>query len=259
VPFTYGAEPFDLGSEEATTSVLCVHGFTGTPFEMRFLGEQLADAGFRVRGLLLPGHGTSPEELDRTTWRDWAGAVEAAFDELRAVGAPVAVVGQSLGGLLALHLASHRPEVAAVCSLAAPLWLDGLSGKVARWAAAGALSWISQIPKLYGSDCRDPVVRKANPSYRSIPTKALAQLAAFMRVAGDSLDQVAQPVLVVHGKHDHTAPVACATEIFQRAHAKRLKLLERSYHLIAADVERDIVAEEVRSFLRTAIPEGALP
>ncbi|MEO8549191.1 MAG: alpha/beta fold hydrolase [Kofleriaceae bacterium] len=253
------AEPFDLGSEDASTSVLCVHGFTGTPYEMRFLGEHLADAGFRVRGLRLPGHGTSPEDLDRTTWRDWAGAVEHAFDELRAVGAPVAVVGQSLGGLLALHLASHRPEVAAVCSLAAPLWLDGLSGKVARWASSGALSWIAQIPKLYGSDCRDPVVRKENPSYRSIPTKALAQLAAFMRVADEALDHVTQPVLVVHAKHDHTAPVACATEIARRTHARRTKLLERSYHLIAADVERDIVAEEVRSFLRTAIQEGAPP
>lgn len=250
------AGPFDLGSEDASTSVLCIHGFTGTPYEMRFLGEQLADAGFRVRGLCLPGHGTSPADLDLTTWRDWTGAVEAAFDELRAVGVPVAVVGQSLGGLLALHLASQRPEVAAVCSLAAPLWLDGLSGKVARWAAAGALSWITQIPKLWGSDCRDPIVRKENPSYRSIPTKALAQLAAFMRIAGDSLEQVTQPVLVVHAKHDHTAPVSCATEIFERTHARRLKLLERSYHLIAADVERDIVAEEVRSFLRTSIQEN---
>lgn len=250
-----GAEPFDLvanrvGEEEATTAVVCVHGFTGTPYEMRYLGERLADGGFHVRGVLLPGHGTSPEDLDRTTWHDWTGAVEAAFDELRTDFERVAVVGQSLGGLLALHLASRRPEVAAVATLAAPLWLDGLAAKVARWAASGALSWIKSVPKLYGSDVRDRQVRRDNPGYRAIPLKALGQLATFMQVTSDALDQITQPVLVVHAKHDHTAPVACAAEIARRTHARRTKLLERSYHLIANDVEKDIVAEEVRSFLR---------
>jgi len=245
-----GAEPFDLGERDAMTAVVCVHGFTGTPYEMRYLGERLADSGFRVRGLMLPGHGTSPEDLDRTTWRDWTGAVEATFDELRTDFARVAVVGQSLGGLLALQLASRRPEVAAVATLAAPLWLDGLGGKVARWAASGGLSWLKAVPKLYGSDCRDPEVRRNNPGYRSIPLKALGQLATFMHVTSDALDQITQPVLVVHGKHDHTAPVACAAEIAKRTHARRTKLLKRSYHLIANDVEKDIVAEEVRSFLR---------
>ncbi|MEP6863737.1 MAG: alpha/beta fold hydrolase [Deltaproteobacteria bacterium] len=251
------AEPFDLvGPDDATTAVVCVHGFTGTPHEMRFLGERLADSGFHVRGVLLPGHGTTPDDLDHTTWRDWAGAVEAAFDELRGDFARVAVVGQSLGGLLSLELASRRPEVAAVASLAAPLWLDGLSGKVAQWAASGGLTWLKAIPKLLGSDCRDPEVRRTNPGYRSIPLKALAQLAAFMKVAEAALDRITQPVLVIHGKHDHTAPVACATEIARRTHARRTKLLERSYHLVASDVERDIVAEEVRSFLRqTETPE----
>ncbi|MEO6776816.1 MAG: alpha/beta fold hydrolase [Kofleriaceae bacterium] len=246
-----GGEPFDLvGTGDETTAVVCVHGFTGTPYEMRFLGDHLAESGFHVRGVLLPGHGTSLEDLDRTTWRDWAGAVEASFDELRGEFTRVAVVGQSLGGLLALELASRRPEVAAVASLAAPLWLDGLSGRVARWASSGALGWLTQIPKVYGSDVRDRQVRHDNPSYRAIPIKALAQLAAFMKVTAAALDRITQPVLVVHGKHDHTAPVACAAEIARRTHARRTKLLERSYHLIAVDVERDIVAEEVRAFLR---------
>lgn len=236
--------------DDDTVGVLLVHGFTGTAYEMRFLGERLADAGFHVRGIVLPGHGTQPSDLDETTWTDWAGAVELAFDELLRKCPRVAVCGQSLGGLLSLHLASRRTEVAAVASLAAPLWLDGLSGRVAKWAMAGALSWLKQIPKLYGSDVRDPAVRRENPSYRAIPTRALAQLGEFMHVVDGELDKITQPVLVVHGKHDHTAPVACATTIGNRTHAVRVKLLERSYHLIAADVERDIVAEEVRSFLR---------
>src|SRR5687768_898804 len=118
--------PFDLPGNDR--GVLCVHGFTGTPYEMRYLGQRLHDRGLTVVGPALPGHTTTVEDLDATTWRDWAAAVDEAFDALRARCRRVAVVGQSLGGLLSLYLASRRPEVAAVASLAAPLWLEGLGG-----------------------------------------------------------------------------------------------------------------------------------
>jgi carboxylesterase len=241
-------DPFDFVGDGALGAVL-VHGFTGSPYEMHYLGEQLSRAGIAVHGLRLPGHGTTIEDLDRTTWQDWAEAVEDAFDSLRLVCGQVAVVGQSLGGLLALHLAAHRPDVAAVGSLATPLWLEGLGAKVADWAARGALRWPA-IPKLVRTDVRDPRVRRENPCYEQIPTKALGELARFMKLVGGELGQIRQPVLVLHGRKDHTAPVACARRIAEATRAVRLRILPRSYHLIAADVERDIVAAEVADFIR---------
>jgi carboxylesterase len=203
-----------------------------------------------VHGVRLPGHGTTVEDLDQTTWSDWADAVADAYDALHRTCSRVAVVGQSLGGLLALHLASQRTDVAAVATLAAPLWLEGLSGRVAQWAADGMLRRIRAIPKFYGSDVRDKRTKAENPCYDAIPTSALAQLAAFMRIVEGELDQVKSPLLVLHGAHDHTAPPACAKRIADRARAARMRILPRSYHLLAADVERDIVAAEVIDFLR---------
>ncbi len=267
---------FDLVGDDEVGVVL-LHGFTGTPYEVRYLGDQLARAGHTVRAPLLPGHGTSIEDLDRTTWEDWAEHVERAVDALRVRCPRVAIVGQSLGGLLALHVASRRRDIAAVASLAAPLWLEGLSALVAKWTTTGLLSGVASvrcrpsssaqiasvrrrpassarvraIPKLGGADVRDRRAKAENPCYPAIPTRALGQLLAFMKVVDAALPQVSQPVLVLHARQDHTAPVACATRIAERTRARRIRILPESYHLIAVDVERDIVAAEVTAFLRT--------
>ena len=225
------------------------HGFTGSPWEVRYLGERLAAAGFSVTGPLLPGHGTSLDDLDATRWQDWVEHVERAVDEMAKSVDRVAIVGQSLGGLLALYVGSRRPELTSVSTLAAPLWLDGISGRVARWAQAGKLP-IKTIPKFGGSDVLDPISRAENPCYPGIPMKALGQLADFMTVVDASLGNVTQPTLVLHARQDHTAPVACADRIAEATRAERVRILPRSYHLIAVDVERDIVAAEVIQFVR---------
>lgn len=244
-------DPFDLQSGcDDDVGVVLVHGFTGSPYEVRYLGEQLAHGGFAVSAPLLPGHGTMQGDLDATTWMDWTVAVERAVDAMRARCEKVAIVGQSLGGLLALYTASHRRDVACVASLAAPLWFDGLSAHVAALTTRGVLRCVRAIPKLGGSDVRDKRVKAENPCYPAIPTKALAQLLAFFRVVDGELANVTQPVLVVHAHRDHTAPVACAKYIAEATRAVRMRLLDNSYHLIAADVDRDIVAAEVIQFLR---------
>src|SRR5262245_4963531 len=112
-------EPFELPGDDR--GVLCIHGFTGTPHDMRFLGASLAAGGRTVAGIALPGHATRVEDLEPLGHADWTAAVLRAYDDLAARCRRVAVVGQSMGGLLALWLATRRPGVAAVASLAAPL------------------------------------------------------------------------------------------------------------------------------------------
>jgi carboxylesterase len=234
-----------------------VHGFTGSPYEMRFLGGELARAGIAARGLVLPGHTTSIADLDRTRWQDWAGAVEREIDAMRARHPRIALVGQSLGGLLVLHAAAQRAQrrdLACVASLAAPLWLDGLGARLARGLQGRhgdrLRTLVPRLPKLGGSDVRDRRARAENPSYRAIPTRALGELLAFMRVVDAELSCVHAPVLVLHAEHDHTAPVACAARIAERTRAEAVHILPRSFHLIAIDVERELVAAEVIRFVR---------
>jgi len=242
---------FDLDGDER--GVLCLHGFTGTPFEVRHLGHMLHRRGMTVVGPALPGHATNPADLDRTTWRHWYDAVEDDFGRLRQRCDTVAVVGLSLGGLLALHLAvGHHDEVSAISSLAAPLWLpQPAKTAVSLFRRFPTLTkLVPRIRKRGGSDIRDRRARAATPSYSEIPTRALGQLVEFMEIVRDELAAVRTPLLVVHAVNDHTAPVACGR--YLRSHVSsstvRLRELKRSYHVVAIDVERDIVAAEVGTF-----------
>src|ERR1700737_1202492 len=110
-------EPFRLGSGER--GVLLIHGFCGTPPEVRGLGEHLSAGGFRVHGILLAGHGTTPEDLATTHWTDWIDSAQSPLEGLRAECRQVFVAGQSMGGSLSLVLAARNPDVVAIATLAA--------------------------------------------------------------------------------------------------------------------------------------------
>ncbi len=104
-----GCEPFS--HHAGPSGVLVLHGFTGNPASMRPLAELLAKAGYSVELPRLPGHGTSVEEMLTTTWADWSLAAEEAFDSLDKHCDRVAVVGLSMGGGLAAHVAEVRTTV----------------------------------------------------------------------------------------------------------------------------------------------------
>ena len=89
------AGPFDL-NQTARRAALLLHGFTGTPYEMRPLGEKLAERGIRAVGHRLAGHGGSPDELAKTSYRDWIAGADDALARLRTEAERVAVVGLSL-------------------------------------------------------------------------------------------------------------------------------------------------------------------
>lgn len=246
------SSPFSIDGDDR--GVLCLHGFTGTPYEMRYLGRVLGQRGMTVRCPLLPGHGTDPRDLARTHRDDWRKAVDSALDELRSCTRAVAVVGESMGGLLALDVAARRKtEISAVATLAAPLWFTGLAAKVAKLVEADhwLVSRLSALPKLGGSDVRDQGAKANNPSYDRIPLPGFRQLLALMGEVDRALSSISHPSLVIHARDDHTAPFACASHIMRNLASTQVDslMLAESFHLIAIDVERALVAKTVGDFV----------
>jgi carboxylesterase len=249
---------FDLGGDSKDRSdrgVLLVHGFTGTPYEVRPLGERLAALGYTAVGPLLPGHGRTAAELNRTGWPDWLNAAQGELDALRRRCARVAVVGLSLGGLLALALARRNRDLRAVVTMAAPLWIAPALEATVRAFTFVTRARVTTFPKA-GADIADPEARRVFPSAREFPLVALRSLLDFMPRVRADLPEIRVPTLVVHGDRDHTAPPACAIEVLRNVGTidKRLVRLPRSCHIVTVDVEREIVAREVAAFLDQRMP-----
>jgi carboxylesterase len=220
---------------------------------VRSLGDALAGAGFPVRAARLAGHGTTLDDLARTSWRNWLTSAEDALAALRGTAPRTAVAGASLGALLALLIAARRPhDVAAVVCCATPLRL-----RDRRPALLRSVGWLPPVRRRYAllpkgaRDISDPRARAASVSYDAIPLPALMSLLRLRAVVRGVLRQVTQPALLLHGRNDHVAPVSNLELLRRRLGSRHVEshVLERSWHVVTEDVERDLVASLTIDFL----------
>jgi carboxylesterase len=237
-------------------AVLCLHGFTGTPFEVEALASSLRSRGYSVSAPMLPGHGGGIETLAAVGADDWLTAADREFARLAdETDGRVAIVGASMGALLALRLARRRPElIAALVLMAAPLrWRPierrgvEVLGHMARLFGVAAAT----IPKTGGVDAVDPIVRRTAPSLDAYPIAALHHLIALTDAAADDVPSVTAPSLVVHGRQDRTVPLDVSEHLAASLGSTVVERLwlDDSGHLVAADTDRRMVATAVSDFL----------
>lgn len=215
---------------------------------MRELGERLAEAGITAMGPVLPGHRTTPEDLARTSWRDWFAATQAGIAHLKTLVDELWVMGISAGASLALHAAAHDLSLAGVVALGTPIRIRGLSPRLMR-IVAGVYPFQR---KRGGSSIRDPVARAQHPSYWRVPLAAVASLAEFLDHLWEDLPEVQAPVLLLHARHDSVAPPADVALILDRlgSRHKSAVWIENSDHIITEDFGKEEVFRQAVEFVR---------
>jgi carboxylesterase len=245
------SEPFFLSGGGRDAVVLLVHGFTSTPFSMRGLGEALWKAGFDARGMLLPGHGTTPSDLGRQEWPDWYRAVEREYLELKSRYRYVVPCGQSLGGCLCLMLASSYPVTGAV-SMACGVHLLGWRKYVLRMLSP----FLSTIRKKHGPDIKDDRGRMLEVHYPEMPVRAILQVQALVDALRGRLNRVHSPVLLIHSRQDHTFRFSNMDYLDRMiaSPARKRLVLENGYHVVTLDEDRERVKEAVVQFVREVCP-----
>src|SRR3954452_7292293 len=198
-PIIPGAEPESI--DGGPNGALVLHGFTGNCNSMRGIAHALAGAGFAVELPLLPGHGTTVEEMNTTTWHDWSAAAEEALEKLEArVPGKVVVVGLSMGGSLTGWLGTRHPEVAGLAFINAAVTLpDGMREGVKALLESGA-EYMDGI----GSDIADPDMTES--AYQQTPLKPLLSLLDAEEETLPNLGNITCPSLVITSRQDHVVP-----------------------------------------------------
>lgn len=245
-PFTMPtAEPFFLPGGD--TGCLLIHGFTGTPKEMRMLGDSLSASGYTVLAPRLFGHATNPEAMRRARWQDWLASVEDGLNLLRSCTSRQVVMGLSMGGVLSL-LAAARYEFAAAVAFSTPSALPSdprrfllpLIGRLDIRIKKGAPDWRNQEAALDHMD------------YPFYPSRAIVELNSLIITMRSELPRVNLPVLLVQSRQDTSIPAGSMDTIFREVSSvdKSKYWVENSGHVVIREPEREKIFTEVKSFLQ---------
>lgn len=242
--------PFDLPATggDGRAAVLCLHGLSGTPYEVRPVAEVLAARGIRARGPALPGHGTSPEQLRRTNHAHWLDAARDEVARLRADHERIYLVGLSMGGVTGLRLAAEG-RVDALAVIGAPL---GLHPRPLLRLLPLVMHVHRYLPKREGGDIQDPVAAARHPGYDRMPLRSVHELVKMQRGLEGVLHRVSAPILVAHGIHDRTARLSDAFRICGEVSSdeRRMLVCERSGHVVPVDHDGPRLARAIADFFR---------
>jgi carboxylesterase len=251
VPVLPGAEPFV--ADGGPVGVVLSHGFTATPRSVLPWAQHLATAGYTVRLPLLPGHGTTWRDANRSTWRDWYGEIRRAYDEVAARCDTVFAAGLSMGGTLVARLAEELPDALAGVVLVNPsLATERFDARFARYV--GRL--VPSRPG-FGSDIKAP--HEPTLGYDRTPVRAFASLQQLWRVTGADLHRITAPVLMFRSVEDHVVE-PLSGQLLQRGATSttvREVLLENSYHVATLDHDAQLILDGTVEFIRTRVAAGS--
>ena len=230
-------------------AVLLLHGFTGSPVVWRPLAEHIhAVTGATVEVPLLPGHGTSPEDMARTAWEDWTGAGRDAACRLAAGHERLVVCGLSMGGALALDVSANSAEVDHTVLVNPAVFVDSPAASLARWVRYA----VPFVPGI-GGDIAMP--GKSEFAYARTPLAAVAQLYRGVKDVRAELWKVQSPVDLLISATDNV--VGPRSSRFLRAHLPHpphITVLRRSLHVATLDYDADLIANVI---CRAAVSPGA--
>lgn len=249
---TATAEPFFLLGDRAKPACLLIHGFTGTPKEMRWMGEYLHEQGLTCLGVRLAGHATDPEDMIRSNWTDWVASVEDGYHLLRGVADDIFLVGLSMGGILSL-LMSTRLGVRGVVAMSTPY-------KLPDDPRLRHIEWISKIvpymPKSDeepGSGWFDKEAWKGHISYPQNPVRSIGELNKLLGEMREALPKVNVPVLLMHSRDDkYVAPesIELIHADLKNASDKTKIYITGSGHVLTRDAARSQVFKAALEFIQ---------
>lgn len=252
--------------------ILLLHGLTGMPSEMRPLERYLAKQGYQVKVPLLPGHGSSHQELLATTWKDWLEGARVALNNLQQDCDYVFICGLSMGALLSTLLANEQKmDISGLVLISTTLFYDGSSIPITRYLLPLAdwfpflgnyFRWQERAPYGLQDERLQRIITKAiDDAKKGNGTKyglfethvgALRQLKLLAKEVRLRAPMVQCPALIIHSSQDTIATDKNSFEIYHLlgSRQKSLHLQQSGDHVLTIDLCKDEVAKTVNRFIQ---------
>jgi len=246
------AEPFFLLGDRSKPACLLIHGFTGAPKEMRWMGEYLNEKGHTCLGVRLTGHATHPEDMIRSRYTDWMASVEDGYHLLCGVSENVFLVGLSMGSVLSL-LMSSKLDVRGVVAMSTPY-------KLPDDPRLRHIEWISKIVQFMpktdeepGAGWFDKEAYQGHISYPQNPVFSIGELNKLLGEMRAALPDINVSVLLMHSKDDkYVLPenMELIYDDLKKASDKTKLYITGSGHVVTRDAARRQVFEAALEFIQ---------
>lgn len=241
------AESFLL-TGHGDTACLFIHGFTASPSEVYPVARLVYElTGCTVSGPLLPGHGTSPQDMNQTGWQDWFARVEQEIDYLQRKHTRVFLAGLSMGGLLALYAAGKRADLKGVIAINTPIYTSS------PWLMA--ITPLLQYVRPYYSKKMDKAAEELQTqgrfAYPVMPVKAFISMGQLRKLVMSEIPRLNLPILLFQSSQDESVDTRSAQFIKDKVVQAKVRLIElrESGHIATMGQEKPIIAEEISKFI----------
>jgi len=247
------AEPF-LFTGKSNVGVLLIHGFTGTPKEMRWMGEYLnREYGFTCLGIRLMGHATQAKDMIRSNYTDWIASVEDGYHMLAGACEHVYLAGLSMGGVLTLQAAVKLPVRGAI-AMAAPYAFPNDWRLPHTELLSKFMPFIRKNEKHPGDGWFGEAWKDFHITYEMDPVRSIGQLNLLLGEMRAALPNIKIPTLLIYSRDDKYLPLGslyCLEQIYKHLGAPRKEqlVIAGSGHVVTEEPEREQVFKAAADFI----------
>lgn len=238
---------------------LLIHGLTSSTQEFEELGTYLHTKGYTVLATLLKGHNTSPEDLGRTTWKDWYNSVIEDFYFLEKKCDEIYIIGQSIGATLALHMVSNTDskKIKGLILLAPAISYSNYTVYLIPLLKYFKKYTIKDYRKYYPHrkeaffDIADDKQLEKRIAYKKVPLSSIASALGLIRLVKKEIKKIKISVITFHSRKDHTIKPSSSIYIYNKLKSqKKLIFVEKSGHVLSVDYDKNTIFREIYGFIQ---------
>jgi len=239
-------------NSKSKIGIYLIHGFSSTTYEMNFLANHLKKFGYHIISNNLPGHGTTPEDCNKYKFTDWLDYSKQEFAKLCSTSDKVFIIGCSMGGVLALHLASLFP-------------VNGLivGGVVLKFKLYFQTNYINTLLCRFIKIRKKKLIVNKNDrnkikfyGYEAYPLIALNEFRKMNNYVKKTLKNVKSPTLIIHSEADRVSIKENVNIIKTNISSQSIKILniKHAHHnIFDTNKDSDLILSEIDKFLELYI------